>query len=284
MTADALFHTKQFIYIVRHGVAEHNVKQLNNGIYANPNLLDPKYTDARLLPRGHLQAREVGKVIQSIILQKHRQPPHCHAINAIISSPLTRCLQTASEIAQKIKFQDRWIVREELREAHGVHFSDKRSRRSELEHSWSHADFRCITEQDQDWKSDQRETVQDVNKRIDSFLEWLSWNELVQSNAQTSILNTVDDCTRTTSTTSASPTANQSEDPSASPNTCLVISHGIWMELFLKKYFPKIMEGGKRVYNCNVFKATLECQWENRGSAWNCRQIKISHVDLIRCE
>ena len=304
-----LFHTKQTIYIVRHGVADHNVMQLINGngnsgtggggsssspSYSHPNLLDPKYTDARLTPRGRLQAEEAGRVIRSVLLEETVSPVSPVSsppllLDAIITSPLTRCLETTKEMTEQIQigseFQGaarqlgRWIVREELREAHGIHFSDKRSPRSQLELAWPKVDFQFISEQDEDWRCDQRETVHDVNRRIDVFLHWLTWSELVQSQsqAQSSFSNTGTD------TCSQASTCDINKDNTNS-STCLIISHGVWMECLFKRYFPRIMEGGRRVYNCNVFRAIVESDWEKRGDAWKCHGINISSVDLIHGE
>lgn len=302
-----LFHTKQTIYIVRHGVADHNVMQLINGngnsgtgaggssspSYSHPNLLDPKYTDARLTPHGRLQAQEAGRIIRSVLLEDAVTPvsPPPLLLDAIITSPLTRCLETTKEMAEQIQigseFQGaarqlgRWIVREELREAHGIHFSDKRSPRSQLELVWPNVDFQFISEQDEDWRRDQRETVHDVNRRIDDFLHWLTWSELVQSQPQSQSQSSSSNTG--TSTRSQAPTCDINKDNTYN-STCLVVSHGVWMECLFKRYFPSIMEGGRRVYNCNVFRATVESDWGKRGDAWKCHGIDISCVDLIHGE
>jgi len=298
-----LFHTKQIIYIVRHGVADHNVMQLIDGnvnggspCYSHPNLLDPKYTDARLTPRGRLQAQEAGRVIRSILMED-TVTPASPLLDAIITSPLTRCLETTKEMAEQIQmgsaFQGqararsrqlgRWIVREELREAHGIHFSDKRSPRSQLELAWPNVDFQFISEQDEDWRCDQRETVHDVNRRIDDFLQWLTWSELVQSQSSSSNTGT-GTRTRTGSGTRNQASTHDINKDNTYSSTCLVISHGVWMECLFKRYFPRIMEGGRRVYNCNLFRATVESDWEKRGDAWKCNGINISCVDIIHGE
>ena len=306
-----LFHTKQTIYIVRHGVADHNVMQLINGngnsgttgggggssspSYSHPNLLDPEYTDARLTPRGRLQAQEAGRVIRSVLLDEAVTPLSTLSpllLDAIITSPLTRCLETTKEMMEQIQigteFQGaarqlgRWIVKEELREAHGIHFSDKRSPRSQLELAWPNVDFQFISEQDEDWRCDQRETVHDVNRRIDAFLHWLTWSELVQSQSQSSSQSSASNTD--TGTCRQASTCDINKDKTNSSSTCLVISHGVWMECLFKRYFPIIMEGGRRVYNCNVFRAIVESDWEKRDDAWQCHGINISSVDLIHGE
>mmetsp|Transcript_28883 Transcript_28883/g.44145 ORF Transcript_28883/g.44145 Transcript_28883/m.44145 type:complete len:128 (+) Transcript_28883:746-1129(+) len=69
-----------------------------------------------------------------------------------------------------------WEVREELREAFGIHYSDKRSTRSQLEARWQNVNFGDLSEEDEAWKSDERETIENVECRIDYFLKWLLWN------------------------------------------------------------------------------------------------------------
>ena len=71
-----------------------------------------------------------------------------------------------------------------------------------------------MTENDDAWKSDHRETWADIQTRIDRFLPWL-----VQR-----------------------------------PESCIaVVSHGVWMETLFRVYNPHALTNGQRVHNCDVF-------------------------------
>ena len=144
-----------------------------------------------------------------------------------------------------------WEVREELREAFGIHYSDKRSTRSKLEARWQNVNFGDLTEEDEAWKSDERETLDDVERRIDYFLKWLSWNS-----------------TRTNKNSKSCAT--------------LIVSHGVWMECLLRKYCPSLMEGGtRRVYNCDIVRVVLRGQWDLIGANWNCRSLEVQNPSFI---
>ena len=76
-----------------------------------------------------------------------------------------------------------------------------------------------MSEQDTLWKGDMRETFHDVQKRVDSILQWIS---------------------------------------ERNESSVLVASHGVWIECCLLRYCPSILEmGRKRVYNCDIFQIKM---------------------------
>ena len=81
-----------------------------------------------------------------------------------------------------------------------------------------------MTEEDEMWKPDQRETFINLHIRIDNFLLWTSWNQLLQ------ILSEKQQ--------SAKMYKNQMKS-----QHLLVVSHGVWMECLFKKYYPQILQG-----------------------------------------
>lgn len=151
-----------------------------------------------------------------------------------------------------------WIVREELREAFGIHYSDKRSSRSQLEARWQSVNFGDLSEEDEAWKSDKRETIENVEYRVDHFLKWLSWNQLVSADKSTGTNANVESC------------------------ATLAVSHGVWMECLLRKYCPSIMEGGtRRVHNCDIVRVVLRGQWNLIGENWNCKRLELQSPSFI---
>lgn len=102
---------------------------------------------------------------------------------------------------------------------------------------WPHAAFdQKMTEEDKEWSPRDRETVNHMARRIDSFLHWLV--QCPQSNI-------------------------------------VVVSHGVWIETFFQMYCPEALDHGKRrVYNCNMFSS--ECVSVNGKLVrlQNVRQIK----------
>ena len=150
-----------------------------------------------------------------------------------------------------------WEVREELREAFRIHYTDKRSTRSQLEARWQNVNFGDLSEEDEAWKSDERETIENVECRIDYFLKWLLWNI---SSTRTN--------THTNTNTKSSAT--------------LAVSHGVWMECLLRKYCPSLMEGGtRRIYNCDIVRVVLRGQWDLIGADWNCRNLELQCPSFI---
>lgn len=208
----------QRVTFIRHGVARHNLPDPTTGL--PPNCEDPRLLDPPLVYQGKQQALAAGEEFKKWWRRKCPGEP----LELIVSSPLTRCLQTATlgflvgdsytEDLPEPKFH----CTEMVREAYGMHYPDKRRNKSLLEKQWPHFKFSShMSEQDKAWKADQRETIPDIQKRIKKFLEALS------TNAETNIV---------------------------------VVSHGVWMEACFHQYCPEIM-AKQRVHNCNVFAAEL---------------------------
>lgn len=167
--------TVKSITLIRHGVAYHNVRDAQTG--ETPNHLDPKLTDPPLVRQGEMQARVLGDELTRRGMIGHRggslddicsvSVAGVGALNAdgmdvdvggqdkielVVSSPLTRCLQTASLIfpsyfasshpspavtrgALAVEGNDEVHVLHrnvvccchgDLREAYGIHYPDKR--------------------------------------------------------------------------------------------------------------------------------------------------------------
>jgi Histidine phosphatase superfamily (branch 1) len=194
----------------------------------------------------------------------------------VISSPLTRCLQTTmlmcgpgdiytsstaadtasnphpgrgegshqhvedSEMEVNRK-EPKYLCNELCREAYGIHYPDKRRSLSLLQKYWPIFEFDpTMTEDDEAWKPDQRETINDVQRRATQFLELI---------------------------------VNRSE------SIIIVVSHGVFIETLLNTYCPDALlatttttvnhhhqqhhhghghHGGQhqqrvRIYNCDMY-------------------------------
>jgi broad specificity phosphatase PhoE len=241
---DVNLKTKHTLYIIRHGVAVHNIPMMDpNGHYIRPNLSDTRFFDAPLVAQGKRESHEAGVYLKQLLLDSK--------IDGVICSPLTRCLQTAHEIVSEIGFKGTWQGREELREAFGIYQSDKRRTKSELERTWHNVHF-DMTEEDECWKPNRRESLHDIEERIDYFLFWLSKNHK--------------QCIGY---------------PEGSSPKLLIVSHGVWMECLFRKYFPSVLEGGKRVYNCDIYKADVTGFWSGTNENLTYMNSAIDSVSFL---
>lgn len=122
-----------------------------------------------------------------------------------------------------------------------------------------------MTEHDEAWNPDKRESFGDLYKRINNFLHWLSWNELMRSKR-------ID---------------HRDIEQSTDQQKLLVVSHGVWIECLFHHYKPEVLSGGKRVHNCDLYCVNLVCLWgkevnENHDHQnWRCIKISLDNVKMI---
>ncbi|KAL3773797.1 hypothetical protein ACHAWO_006596 [Cyclotella atomus] len=279
------------IYLIRHGVAKHNLPDPITG--ERPDIAnDASLTDPPLVRQGILQAQVLGQNLKRCGI--------ANAVELVICSPLTRCIQTA-----RFAFPDHFIEKsqnamddaldepqdkpgvvlgrncrvfchEGVREAFGMHYPDKRrylirllqlylaaflvlsietrdelnnfvscvygflSSLSHLKAAHPNVQFHPnMTENDDAWSPNTRESYNDVAVRVHNFFLWLS----------------------------------------RQPQNCIaVVSHGVWMECALMEYFPEVLNnGGKRVYNCDVYAGTM-CRGGDGGIVVkDVKQITMYH-------
>ena len=165
--------TRQTLYFLRHAVALHNLplkstlsEDGKTYIHHRVNHQDPMYTDSKLsLPRAHRQATKAakrlkkalslnndgktntGKKIEKNLSSNDDDGKIRNTLDCVFVSPLSRCLETAYFVMDELerdimpeernrdrqKYRVPWICKEDLREAHGISYSGKRSCRSVLE-------------------------------------------------------------------------------------------------------------------------------------------------------
>ena len=117
-----------------------------------------------------------------------------------------------------------------------------------------------MTEDDEAWNPNERESFKDLNSRIDNFLVWVSWNGLLENNK--SILNEKKD----------------------EKQHLLVVSHSLWIECLFERYKPEVFNGGRTIHNCDLYSAELVCSWkrdiatEHNHNKWKCKSISFENV------
>ena len=199
----------QMVTFLRHGVAKHNLPDPVTG--QHPNIHDPSYWDPPLVDRGMKEALAI----------RERLPHVINSVDLVITSPLTRCLQTANLVFfpgnsyDKPKSPPPMVCLEQVREAFGMHYPDKRRDKRLLQKHWPLIHFDpSMSDLDEQWSESSRGTLDDVVKRVDDFLQWI-----VRRNE----------------------------------SHIFVVSHGVWIESCFRAHFPDVLKGGQRVYNCDCF-------------------------------
>ncbi|KAG7359946.1 histidine phosphatase superfamily protein [Nitzschia inconspicua] len=214
----------QKVILIRHGVAQHNVLQEGHP----PNLRDPRLLDPPLIYHGKQQALEAGERLRIWC----RTTQLGETPELIVVSPLTRCIQTAmlaflpGEKYTTNQKEPTFVSTELCREAYGMHYPDRRRDLSILQQHWPAVQWDpSMTELDEAWQIDVRETIPELLQRIAQFWDFIS------------------------------------ERPE---EFVVVVTHGVWIEACLNHYYPAALEDGRRrVYNCDMF--AVDCISEKRG-------------------
>jgi hypothetical protein len=140
--------TSKTIFVVRHGVARHNVADAQTG--QMPNLHNPSLLDPLLIRYGEEGVQRARDLLLHHHAREQQQPPnqthYVPLVDLVVTSPLTRCLQTAH-----ILFHDRsagpippFLCHDGVREAFGCHYPDKRQPKSKLQVHISPTNVSCL--------------------------------------------------------------------------------------------------------------------------------------------
>ncbi|KAK4574014.1 putative phosphoglycerate mutase pmu1 [Recurvomyces mirabilis] len=166
------------LYVARHGEGVHNVKEREVGRHewerhwsklegdGNVTWLNPSLTE-----KGFEQARELGVFWRNTIDHDHVPPPE-----SLYTSPLWRGLQTTDATWSNVLDlgRSRPVVTEELREVYGVHTCDKRgSASATTEHFPDFVLAPGLSEEDELWTPDRRETLDEHADLWRTFLQYL---------------------------------------------------------------------------------------------------------------
>lgn len=146
------------LYLIRHGHSLHNELFNKIGLQA---FRIPATIDSPLTNEGHLQSIELGNT-----WSKKRE------IDLVLVSPLTRTLDTAMNIFGDTDIP--MISEEFLREYPiGEDTCNQRSSLTHLKNKYPKVDFHLTTDGDTLWSSDYRETIDELEQRLDEMVKYL---------------------------------------------------------------------------------------------------------------
>eukprot|EP00581_Thalassiosira_minuscula_P018977 CAMPEP_0183722982 /NCGR_PEP_ID=MMETSP0737-20130205/14755_1 /TAXON_ID=385413 /ORGANISM="Thalassiosira miniscula, Strain CCMP1093" /LENGTH=336 /DNA_ID=CAMNT_0025953231 /DNA_START=55 /DNA_END=1065 /DNA_ORIENTATION=- len=305
------------IYLIRHGVAHHNVPDPRTG--ERPNLRDPRYTDPSLIRQGEMQARVLGEQFRrrgllyfrneedavtpcessmevdqgrghdfgshdvnqssndSSIARQQASLSQTQPIELVVCSPLTRCLQTASYIFPS--YFERGDASTSIPAE--KQFSTKTTKQT-IGSAVHVLDASCKV----CCHGDVREAygMHYPDKR--SPLSQLKAN-FPNVAYHPSLMEHDTDWQPNTRETRKDVSqriqtffAWLAQQPQ---HNIAIVTHGVWMECALLGYYPEVLEfGKKRVYNCEVYRGELSLAKNDGSSAGvalkNVEQISFYHA------
>ncbi|KAL7623164.1 putative phosphoglycerate mutase pmu1 [Parahypoxylon ruwenzoriense] len=174
----------KLVYVIRHGQGYHNVKESEIGRQewnSHWSHLDGDsritWSDSFLTETGRQQAQALNGFWQSSIRDLRMPTPQ-----SVYTSPLARCLETTRITYSGLNLlpdhPSRAIVKEGLRERFGEHTCDRRSTRSWIASNYpEYAIEPSLTETDEQWRPDRRETEAEVVDRVRKLLDGIFSND-----------------------------------------------------------------------------------------------------------
>jgi len=285
MTPDALPAATQrkTIYLLRHGVARHNVPDAVTG--ARPNLLDPALTDPPLVRHGEVQARVLGEYLrrQGYAIAKAdagdgMEVDHDHAgrrargnaapspIQLVVCSPLTRCLQTAAHA-----FPSYFASAAPLRSTMTVGEGDGAERVPLLSRECTaccHGDAREAYGMHYPDKRGPLSRLQAQFPTVAYHPALAEHDVDWQPHARETRHDVVRRVERLLTWLLRQPHEGVA-----------VVTHGVWMELALSHFCPDFALGERRVHNCDVYRGTLSC--EGDGSTAHHNSVRLDDVEQL---
>ncbi|KAI4276982.1 MAG: hypothetical protein L6R38_005535 [Xanthoria sp. 2 TBL-2021] len=166
------------LYLGRHGQGVHNVAEKKYGTAewdrywaAQEGDSTSSWVDPHLTDTGIQQAQTVNAFWKhQLAVAKTPAPERYYC------SPLYRCLETANltftELDLPADRPYKPVVKELLREANGIHTCDRRSPKSSLLNAFPNFVFEpSMTENDELWSATERESNEELDKRIKLLLD-----------------------------------------------------------------------------------------------------------------
>jgi len=149
----------KLIYLIRHGVAQHNDNFLK---YGKQTFYDPKFKDTHLTSIGELQSKRLNSEWTNI-----------DDVELVLISPLYRTLQTANNIFMNKDIQ--MLSLEDLREyPMGKHTCNMRSNRKILKNDFPNINFNLlVSDSDILWDPNTEESITSLEYRIEKIKEFI---------------------------------------------------------------------------------------------------------------
>jgi broad specificity phosphatase PhoE len=148
------------LFLIRHGQAEHNVRfnYIGSAAYNEKQ-------DTRLTLIGKQQATTLGK-----------EWDKKYHVDLVIVSPLSRALETASKIFKDMNIP--MICLDSLAEyPQHSELCNKKRNKYELQKEFPLVDFIRITNESIKWDPKKKESINELNDRIDFIKKWLFWRK-----------------------------------------------------------------------------------------------------------
>lgn len=146
------------LYLIRHGMAQHNTLFDKYGVEI---FYNPYYLDTKLVQEGHKQSKDL------------KNSSSLTNIELVLTSSLSRCLQTTYNIFHDTNIPI--LALDLLKEyPEGLQTCNRRSDVDILKPLYPKIDFSNITNnEDISWREDREETIDELNKRINLLKEFL---------------------------------------------------------------------------------------------------------------
>ena len=147
------------IYLIRHGIAQHNILFEKIGKSA---FYDKDHYDTKLVEKGVESSINLGQTWKELT-----------DIDLVLTSSLSRCLETSTNMCLGLTIPI--IALDELKEyPQGEHTCNKRSNKKNIIETYSNINFEnIINEEDTLWRADREETLDELGERIKNIKDLL---------------------------------------------------------------------------------------------------------------
>jgi len=149
------------IYCIRHGESTHNIDYIK---YGRSTYYDKTKVDTKLTNKGINQAKNLGNTWYELT-----EKNQTNKIDLIITSPLSRCLQTTTHIFLN-NTNAPIISLEGCREYPlGAEYCNKRETLNTLKEKYPHIIFSNIYSNEDELWTERKETVDELEERVNEF-------------------------------------------------------------------------------------------------------------------
>ena len=279
------------LILIRHGIAMHNIIDHHD---PHRNATDETYLfDPPLTSHGKIQAVMIGETIRQLFCGQQQTAEY-----RVLTSPLTRCLQTAmyafgiphdyGDSVTPIATTNTTVMtpsiaiatihcHESLREACGIYNCDRRRTKTQLQNHWGHAvqfvhqnypgSTFLSSDHDTLWHPTNRETIYELQCRISQFITWFL----------SSFVGDVD----------INETQQQRQQQKYGNKNIIyvLVTHGVWIETMLQMYNPTWSNSATgvppRVQNADIYATECHYRATTSGTSTPPHHIQLLNVQKI---